>query len=141
MIAQHQNFNLQIQPKSVSGFNLSLSKDTPRNIFVLADLYPDISAGLDPGWEITQFFCELYNIDTHISHLQTQTWFVASLSFDPEPDITKPTSRKIIVSSDIYPDLSSGIDYGRVISRVFHETFLLDSFFFIILKNPMKGKT
>ena len=47
MVSQNQNFNLQMQPQAVSGSDISLSKLLPGRFFVLADLDPDISAGLD----------------------------------------------------------------------------------------------
>ena len=53
--------------------------------------------------------------------------FVKTLSCDLEPDINKPTSRKIVVSADLGTDMSAGIDSGGVIARVFRGTFLLNS--------------
>ena len=41
--------------------------------------------------------------------------------------LTKPTSRKTVVSSDLDPDPSAGIDSGRVIDQVFLGPFLLNS--------------
>ena len=49
------------------------------------------------------------------------------LSCDLEPYITNPTSRNIVVSNDMYPDLSAGLDSGKVIARVFREPFLFHS--------------
>ena len=49
MIAQIQNFNLQMQLQAVPVSNLSLSKVTPQNIFVSSDVDPD----LDPVQAIT----------------------------------------------------------------------------------------
>ena len=49
------------------------------------------------------------------------------LSFDLEPNITKPTSRKIVVSSDLGPDPSAGLDSGGVIAQGFRGPFLLNS--------------
>ena len=69
MIALHQNSKLQMQPKAVSGSDISLSKATPRNIFVSTDLAPDISAGIYPIQGIARVFRELSNLDPHTSHL------------------------------------------------------------------------
>ena len=65
MVAQHQNFKLQMQPQAVSGFDLSVSNVTTQNIFVLSDMAPDI----DPFQGITRVFSEPSNIDPHISRL------------------------------------------------------------------------
>ena len=83
-------------------------KVTSQNIFVQADLAPD----LDPVQEISRVFRKSSNLDPHISLLRTQTRFVTILSCDLKPDITKPASSKIVVSADLYPDLDPihGID-------------------------------
>ena len=127
MVSQHQIFKLQMQPQAVSGSDISISNVNSRNIFVSADLAPDLSADIDHVQVISRVFREPSNIDPHISLLQTQTRFVISLSCDLEPDITKPTSRNILVSSDMAPDMSAGINYGRVIAQVFREPFILNS--------------
>ena len=97
-----------------------ITKPTSRKIFVSAYLDPD----LDPDQTITRVFSKPSNHDPHTSRLQT---FVTPLSCDLEPDITKPTSRKIVVSSDLGPDMSAGLDSIGVIARVFHGPFLLNS--------------
>ena len=53
--------------------------------------------------------------------------FVTPLSIDLDPEITKPTSRKIFVSADLVPDLSAVLYYGGVIDRVFCGPFILKS--------------
>ena len=83
---------------------------------------PDLSVGIYPVQGITLVFSEPSNIDSHKSHPQTQTRFVTL-----ESDITKPTSSKIVVSSDMDTYLPSGIDSGWVISRLFREPFHLNS--------------
>ena len=96
-----QNSKLQMQLQAVPVSDFSLSKVTYQNILVSDDLYPD----LGPVQTIARVFSEPSNHDPHTSRLQTQTRFLTSLSCDIEPDITKPTSRKIVVSSDLAPDL------------------------------------
>ena len=49
------------------------------------------------------------------------------LSCDLEPDITKPTSRKIVVSSDLDSDMSAGLGSGEVINQGFCGPFLINS--------------
>ena len=118
---------LRIQTRFVTPLSCDLepeiTKPTSRKIVVSADLAPD----LDPVQGITRFFSEPSNIEPHTSRLLTQTRFVTPLSCDLEPDITKPTSRKIVVSSDLNPDLSASVDSGGVIDWVFHGIFLLNS--------------
>ena len=46
---------------------------------------------------------------------------------DLEPDITKPTSRKIFVSYDLSPDTSSGLDSEGVIDQGFRGPFIINS--------------
>ena len=99
----------------MSGSDLSIYKAILWNIFVSTNLAPDLSSGLDPAHGISQVFCEPSDLEPHISHLWTQTGFVTSLSCDLEPDITKPTSSKIVVSDDLAPDMSVGINYGQTI--------------------------
>ena len=100
-----------------------ITKPTSRKIVVSADMDPDI----DPVESISQFFSKPSNHDPHTSRLQTQTRFITPLICDIEPDITKPTSRKIVVSDDLGPDLSAGLDSGGVIARVFPGPFILNS--------------
>ena len=97
MISQHQNFKLQMKPQEVTGSDLSLSKETSRTILFLADMDPDLSAGIDSGRGISRLFYKPSNIDPHTSRLQTQTRFVTKLSCYLKPDTKKHTSRKIIL--------------------------------------------
>ena len=101
MVAQLQNLKLQMQPQAVPVSNISLYKVTSQKKLVSADLAPD----LDPVQGIALVFSETSNHDLHTSRLQNQTRFVTPLSCDIEPEITKPTSRKIVVSYDLAPDL------------------------------------
>ena len=103
IIALHQNFKLQMQPQVVSSSDLSLSKATSRNISFSDDLAPDLSAGIGTFQGIARVFCETSNLDPHTSHLWTQTMFVTYPSCDLEPNITKPTYIKIVVSADMVP--------------------------------------
>ena len=114
-----QNFRLQMQPQAVpvSDFSI-LIKPTSRKIFASSDLATDLSSGLDYGVAIAPGFRGPSNHDPHISRLRTQTWFFTPLSCDLEPDITKPTPRKIFASSDLNPDL----DPVQAIAPVFSET-------------------
>ena len=91
-------------------------KATSRNIFVSTDLDPDFSSGLYPIHGTFQVFSESSNIEPHTSPLPTQTGFIIHLSCDLEPDIINSTSSKIVISSDLDPDLSAGLDSGRSIS-------------------------
>ena len=103
-----QDFKLQMQPQAVPVSDSSiLTKPTSRKIVISSDLAPDSSAGLDYDGVISQGFRGTSNHDPHISRLWTQTRFFTHLSCDIEPDITKPTSRKIFVSSDLALDLSA----------------------------------
>ena len=90
---------MQLQAVPVS--DLSLSKVTSQNIFVSADIAPD----LDHVQAIARVFSKSSNIDPHTSCLRNQTLFVTPLSCDIKPDITKPTPQKIFVSADLDPDL------------------------------------
>ena len=110
----------------MSGFGFSLSKYTSLKIFILADLDPDVSAGIYPGWQIAWVFREPSNLDPHTSRLQTKTQFITSLSCDFKSDITKPNYRKIFVSAGMAPNLSAIIDYFQVIIWVFREPFILN---------------
>ena len=101
MITQHQNFRIQMKPKTVSGSDISISKDTPYNILVSSNMDTDLSAGITPVRGIARVFRKHYNIEPHTSRLLTQTRFVTSLSCDLETNITIPTSRKIVVSADL----------------------------------------
>ena len=114
------NFKLKIQPQSVPVFDFSiLTKPTSRKISISSDMAPDLSAGLDFDGVISQDLRGTSNHDPHISRLRNQTRFFTHLSCDLEPDITKPTSRKIFLSSDLSPNLSARIDSGRLIAQGF----------------------
>ena len=115
MVAQHQNFKLQMEPRAVSGSNIYLSKVTS-HIFFSADMDPDLLAGFYNFQGIGQVFFEPSNIDHHTSRLRTQTRFITSLSCDLKPDINKPISREILVSYDLALDMSASIYSGREIS-------------------------
>ena len=99
------------------------TKVTSQNLFASDDLNPDI----DPVQEIASVFSKPSNHDPHTSRLQNQTRFFTPLSFDLEPNINKPTSRKIFVSSDLGPDPSAGLNSGGVIDQGFCGPFLLNS--------------
>ena len=77
--------------------DLSLSKVTSQKIFVLDDLNPD----LDPVQAITRFFSE-------------NSKFFTPLQCDLEPEINKPTSRKIVVSSNLDSDPSADITSRKI---------------------------
>ena len=68
---------------------------------------------LDPVQGIDRVFSESSNIEPRTSRLRTQMRFVTPLSFDLKHDITKPTSRKIIVSADLNSDLSDILYSGQ----------------------------
>ena len=122
MADQLENFKLQMQPQAVPVSDLSLVKVTSQEIFVSADMDPD----LYPVQEIAQVFSETSNHDPHTSRLRTQTRFFTPLSCDIGPEITNPTSSKIVASSDLAPDPSAGIDSKGVISQGFCGPFLLN---------------
>ena len=101
---------------------------TSRKIVVSSDLAPD----LDPVQAIAPVFSKTSK-------------FLTPLQCDLEPEINKPTSRKIdvssnfspdpssdlssrkiVVSSDMDPDPSAGPDFTRVIAQGFNEPFLLN---------------
>ena len=118
-----QNFKLQMKPQAVPVSDFSLSKVTYQNILVSSDLDFD----LDPVQAIAWVFSEPSNHEPHTSHLWTQTRLFTPLSYDIEPDINKPTSRNIVVSSDLGPDPSAGLDSGGVIAQGFRGPFILKS--------------
>ena len=130
---------LQTQTRFFTPLSCDLEPDITKpaysKIVVSYDLGPDPSAGIDSVGVIYQGFCGPFllnsschdfekvdkvfvpsNHDPHTSRLQTQTRFFTPLSCDLEPDITKPTSGKIVVSDDLGPDLSAGLDSGGVIT-------------------------
>ena len=123
-----QNFKLQMQPQTVPVSDLSsLTKPTSSKIVVSSEMAPDPSAGIDSGGVITQGLRGSSNHDPHISRLQTQTRFFTPLSCDLEPEITKPTPRKIVVSYDLALDPSASIGSGGVITQGFRGPFLINS--------------
>ena len=109
MVAQLQNLKIQMQPQAVPVSDLSLSKVNPQKIFVSADIDPD----LYPFQGTTRFLSKLSNLDPQTSRLQTQTRFVTPLSCVLEPDITKPTSRKIVVSAKTKPSKSDPSSFRK----------------------------
>ena len=118
-----QNVKLQRQPQAVHVSDFSFSKVIYQKILVSAYLYPD----LDPVQAIARVFSEPSNHDPHTSRLRNQTRFFTPFSCDLEPDITNPTSRKIVISSDMGPDPSAGLGYVGVIAHGFRALFLLNS--------------
>ena len=96
---------------------LDLNKVTSQNIFVSDDLNPD----LDPIQAIAPVFSKTSDLFTLLQCLcgleqRFQQIFVSSnLTPDPSADIT---SREIVVSSDLDPDL----DPVQAIAPVFRET-------------------
>ena len=109
MVAQLQNFKIQMQPQAVPVSDLSLSKATPQKIFVSANLDPD----LDPFQGTTRVFIEISNLNPQTSHLQTQTRFVTPISCDLKHEITKPTSRKIFISTKTEPSKSDPSSFQK----------------------------
>ena len=89
--------------------DLSLSKVNSQKIFVSADIDPD----LYPFQGTTRFLSKLSNLDPQTSRLQTQTRFFTPLSCVLEPDITKPTSRKIVVSAKTKPSKSDPSSFRK----------------------------
>ena len=102
MVAQLQNFKLQMKHQEVPVSNLSLSKITSQNIFVSPHIVPDI----DLFQGITHVFSEPSSLDPKTSRIQDQTRFITPLSCDLQPDITKPTSGNIVVSAKTKPSKS-----------------------------------
>ena len=107
------DLELQMQPQEMPVSYLFLAKVNTENIFVSTDLDPD----LDPVQAIARVFSETYSHDPHTPHLLTQMRFFTPLSCDIETERTKPTSRKIVVSSDLGPDPSAGFDSKGLIAR------------------------
>ena len=94
----------------------------------------DLDRNLDPVQAISRVFSETSKLFT-------------PLQCDLEPEINNPTSRKIVVSSnlspdtladlasrnifvssDLAPDPSAGLDFKGVISQGFRRPFLLNSY-------------
>ena len=60
---------------------------------------------LGPDQVIAQVFNGNSNLDTRTPRLLTQTRFITPLSCDLKPEISKPTSSKIVVSDYLAPDM------------------------------------
>ena len=103
--------------------DFSISKVTHKKILVSSDLGPD----LDPVQAIARVFVKPSDHEPHTSRLRNHTRFFTPLSCDIEPDILLPTSRNIVISSDMGHDPSAGLDYGGVIAQDFRGPFLLNS--------------
>ena len=107
-----RNLQLQMQPQAEPVSDLSiLTKPTSSNIVVSSDMGNDPAACINYGGSIAQVFRGPSNHDPHISRLRTNSRFFTPLICDAEPDITKPTPRKIFVSSDLAPDRSASLGY------------------------------
>ena len=122
MVTQLQNFKLQMQymvnklhERNLLHLNRlhDRNKLMHHNTFVSYDLAPDI----DPFQVITWIFSEPSNLDPKAPRLQTQTRFVTPLSCDLQPDITKPTSRKIFVSAETKPFKSDSSSF-RILTQL-----------------------
>ena len=114
IVPKLQNFKLQMQSmvNLLTVSDLSISKVTSQKIFVTDDLNPD----LDPVQEIARVSSETSEFFTPIQCLcDLDPIFVSSnLPPDPSADLT---SRDIVVSSDLVPDL----DPVQAIAPVFSE--------------------
>ena len=77
---------------------LDLNKVTSQNIFVSDDLNPD----LDPVKAIDPVFSKTSK-------------FFTPLQCDFEPEINKPTSRKIVVSSNLSSDMSDDLASRNIV--------------------------
>ena len=95
IVAKLQNFKLQM--KSMVNI-LDLHKVTSQNIFVSDDLSPNI----DPVQAIAPVSRE------------TSKFFIP-LQCDLEPEINKPPSRKIVVSSNSSPDPSADLASRNIV--------------------------
>ena len=98
MIPQHQTLKIKMKPKAVYSSDISLSKATSWKIFVSTDMAPDLSAGINPVQGIALVFHETSNTKPHTSHIWTHIELITYLSYDPEPEITKYNSRKVLIS-------------------------------------------
>ena len=128
IIAKLQNVKLQMQSMvnllTVSG--LSLSKVTSQKIFVSDDLNPDLDPIQEIAWvfsETSKFFkplqCDLepeIDLETEINKTTSRKIFVSS-NLSPGLSAHR-SSRKIVVLSDLDPD----IDPVQAIARVFSKT-------------------
>ena len=81
---------------------------------------------LDPVQGIAKVFSEPSNLNPHTSRLWTQMRIFTPLVCDLDSETTKTTSRKIVVSADLDPDLSDGLGSGGLIAWVFRGTFFLN---------------
>ena len=100
-----------------------------REIVVSSDMAPvlDPVQAIDPVFsETSEFFTPLqYDLEPEINKPTSRKIDVSSnLSPDPSSNIA---TRKIVVSSDLDPDLLAGLDFTGVIPQGFSEPFLLNS--------------
>ena len=100
-----------------------------REIVVSSDLDPDLDPvqAIAPVFSKTsKFFTYLQcDIEPEINKPTSRNIDVSSnLSPDPSSDLA---SRKIVVSSDLDPDPSAGLDFTMVITQGFNEPFLINS--------------
>ena len=126
IVAKIQNVKLEIQ--SMVNF-LYLNKVTSQKIVVSDYLNPD----LDPVQAIARVFNETSNFFTPLQcdlepekNKPTSRNIVVSSNLSPDPSADL-ASRKIVVSSDLAPDPSAGLDFKGVISQGFRGSFLLNS--------------
>ena len=101
---------------------------TSREIVALSDLAPDIDPvqAIAPVFSKTsRFFTPLQcDLEPEINKSTSRNIDVSSnLSPGPSYDLA---SRKIVVLSDLDPDLSAGLDFTRVIAQGFNEPFLFN---------------
>ena len=88
--------------KSIEELRSYPNKVTSQKIVLSAGIAPDI----DHLQVINQVLSKPSISNPQTSRLQTQTRFITPLSCDLELDITKPTSRKIVVSAETKPSKS-----------------------------------
>ena len=92
------DLELQMQPQAVPVSDLSLAKVTTEKIFVSTDLDPD----LDPVQAIDPVFSKTSK-------------FFTPLQCDIEPETNNPTSKNIDVSSNLSPDPSSDLASRKIV--------------------------
>ena len=97
---------------------------------VLSNLAPDLDPvqAIAPVFsETSKFFTPLQcDLEPEINKPTSRKIDISSnLSLDPSSDLA---SRKIVVSSDLDPDPSAGLDFTGVIAQGFSGPFLLNSF-------------
>ena len=118
-----------MQPQAVPASDLSLSKVTSQKIFVSDDLNPD----LYPVQAIARVSCKTSKFFTPIQcdlepeiNKPTSRKIVVPYNLPPDPS-TDLASRKIVILSDLDPDLSAGLDFKGVIAQGFCGPFILNS--------------